>query len=33
MKQHGARPTWLSYISVDDVDRTVSAIEQGGGQT
>jgi predicted enzyme related to lactoylglutathione lyase len=32
MKQHGARPTWLSYISVDDVDRTVSAIEQAGGK-
>jgi predicted enzyme related to lactoylglutathione lyase len=33
MQQHGARPTWLSYISVDDVDRTVSAIEEAGGKT
>ena len=32
MKEHGARPTWLSYISVDDVDATVASIEQAGGK-
>ena len=33
MQQHGARPTWLGYISVDDVDAAVAAIEQAGGKT
>jgi predicted enzyme related to lactoylglutathione lyase len=32
MQQHGARPTWLGYINVDDVDRTVSTIEEAGGK-
>jgi len=32
MKEHGARPTWLAYISVDDVDSTVTSIEQAGGK-
>jgi predicted enzyme related to lactoylglutathione lyase len=32
MQQHGARPTWLGYISVEDVDRSVAAIEQAGGK-
>ena len=32
MQQHGARPTWLGYINVNDVDRTVSSIEQAGGR-
>ncbi len=32
MQQHGARPTWLGYVSVADVDRSVAAIEQGGGK-
>jgi uncharacterized protein len=32
MQQHGARPTWLGYINVDDVDRSVAAIEQAGGK-
>jgi len=32
MKGHGARPTWLGYIAVDDVDASVSSIEQGGGK-
>jgi predicted enzyme related to lactoylglutathione lyase len=31
MKQHGARPTWLGYIHVADVDQAVSAIEAAGG--
>jgi predicted enzyme related to lactoylglutathione lyase len=33
MQEHGARPTWLGYVHVADVDRTVSAIEQAGGKT
>jgi len=33
MKQHGARPTWLGYVGVDDVDNALSAIEQAGGKT
>ena len=33
MQQQGARPTWLGYIYVDDVDETVRSIEQSGGKT
>ena len=33
MQQHGARPTWLGYIGVDDTDAAVAAIEQAGGKT
>jgi uncharacterized protein len=33
MQQHGARPTWLSYIHVEDVDSAVRDIEQAGGKT
>ena len=32
MQQHGARPIWLGYIGVDDVDATVAAIEAGRRQ-
>ena len=32
MQQHGARPTWLGYVSVADVDQAVVAIEQAGGK-
>ena len=32
MQQHGARPTWLGYVYVDDVDRAVGSIEQAGGK-
>jgi len=32
MQQHGARPTWLGYISVADVDRAVTGIEAAGGK-
>jgi len=32
MQQHGARPTWLGYIVVDDVDAAVASIEQAGGK-
>jgi predicted enzyme related to lactoylglutathione lyase len=33
MQNHGARPSWLGYIYVEDVDRSVAAIEQAGGKT
>jgi predicted enzyme related to lactoylglutathione lyase len=32
MQQHGARPTWLGYIYVDNVDQALAAIEQAGGK-
>ena len=32
MQQHGARPTWLGYINVADVDRAVESIERSGGK-
>jgi uncharacterized protein len=32
MQKHGARPTWLGYIGVDDVDSTVAKIEKKGGR-
>jgi predicted enzyme related to lactoylglutathione lyase len=32
MASHGARPVWLGYINVDDVDRSVAATEQAGGK-
>jgi predicted enzyme related to lactoylglutathione lyase len=32
MQQHGARPTWLGYVNVADVDDTVAAIERAGGK-
>jgi uncharacterized protein len=32
MQQHGARPTWLGYLNVNDVDRKVSEIESAGGK-
>tara|TARA_R110000782_G_scaffold117364_3_gene207611 strand:- start:41521 stop:42297 length:777 start_codon:yes stop_codon:yes gene_type:complete len=33
MADHGARPTWLGYVAVDDVDKCVESIEHGGGKT
>ena len=33
MQHHGARPIWLGYIHVPDVDRSVASIEQAGGKT
>ena len=33
MKQHGARPGWLGYVGVDDVDSAIASIEQAGGKT
>ena len=31
MQRHGARPTWLGYIHVADVDQAVGRIEGAGG--
>jgi predicted enzyme related to lactoylglutathione lyase len=33
MLGHGAKPAWLGYIGVDDVDATVAAVESRGGKT
>lgn len=33
MTAGGARPCWIGYITVGDVDRMVASIEQGGGTT
>jgi uncharacterized protein len=32
MQQHGARPIWLGYLHVDDVDARVESIEAAGGR-
>ena len=32
MQQHGARPTWLGYVHVADVDQAVSSVERSGGK-
>jgi hypothetical protein len=32
MQQHGARPIWLGYILVNDVDASLAKIEQAGGK-
>ena len=32
MRSHGARPTWLGYVHVADVDESVASIEQAGGK-
>lgn len=32
MVQHGARPMWLGYVGVDDVDQTLASIEGAGGK-
>lgn len=31
MASHGARPTWLGYVNVDDVDASASAVQSAGG--
>jgi len=31
MCDHGAKPTWLMYVGVDDVDKTVDAVKAAGG--
>jgi len=33
MQQHGARPTWMGYIHVSDVDQAAAAIERAGGKS
>jgi uncharacterized protein len=33
MTAGGARPAWLGYIAVDDVDKMVTSVEHGGGLT
>ena len=33
MQQHGARPTWLGYLNVRDVDAKVAEVESAGGKT
>ena len=33
MAAHGARPTWLGYMNVPDVDAATAAIERAGGKT
>jgi predicted enzyme related to lactoylglutathione lyase len=32
MRAHGARPMWLGYVSVDDVDAVVTAMEADGAK-
>ena len=32
MQSHGAKPIWLGYVGVDDVDATVAAAESRGGK-
>ncbi|HET9811228.1 MAG TPA: VOC family protein [Sphingomicrobium sp.] len=32
MARHGARPIWLGYIHVEDVDKAVSTTEAAGGK-
>jgi uncharacterized protein len=31
MAEHGARPAWVGYISVDDVDASAQSITEAGG--
>jgi len=33
MVQHGAKPVWLGYVAVDDVDAAVAKVEAKGGKT
>jgi predicted enzyme related to lactoylglutathione lyase len=33
MAAHGARPTWLGYVNVANVDSATAAIEKAGGKT
>jgi len=32
MREHGAKPLWLGYICVDDIDATIAQIESRGGK-
>ena len=33
MQGHGARPCWLGYVGVPDVDAAVARVEEDGGRT
>ena len=33
MREHGARPMWLGYLNVADVDASTASIEGAGGKT
>jgi uncharacterized protein len=33
MAEHGARPAWVGYVAVDDVDAAVTSITNAGGLT
>ena len=33
MQRHGARPCWLGYLGVPDVDAAVARVEEDGGRT
>ena len=33
MTDGGARPGWFGYVAVDDVDKMVASVEEGGGRT
>jgi predicted enzyme related to lactoylglutathione lyase len=32
MRSHGARPTWLGYVAVDDLDSAIDLIGKSGGK-
>ena len=32
MQQHGARPCWIGYLGVDDVDASLAAVAAAGGR-
>ena len=32
MTEHGARPSWVGYVRVDDVPAAVAKVREGGGQ-
>ncbi|HYC96223.1 MAG TPA: VOC family protein [Sphingomicrobium sp.] len=32
MREHGAKPIWMGYVGVDDVDGTIARIEAKGGK-
>ena len=32
MRQYGARPCWIGYVGVDDVDAGLAAVEAAGGK-
>jgi predicted enzyme related to lactoylglutathione lyase len=32
VRRHGARPMWLGYVGVDDVDAAVARVEAAGGK-